>query len=98
MRGKVAIAIERVAPERLLRASITASATLHPLRLSQWSSRRTERRGRYLDGSQNGGKQGVGLLPEKPLCCGRSVRPGAEKAVLSRSSIFGQTPKIGNQA
>src|SRR5467141_488882 len=65
----------------VMEASITASATLHPLRLSQWSSRRTERRGRYLDGSQNGGKQRVGLLPEKPLCCGRSVRPGAEKVV-----------------
>jgi transposase-like protein len=38
------------------RALITAPATLSPFRLSQRSSRRTERRWRYLDGSQNGGE------------------------------------------
>src|SRR5215470_12268276 len=62
-------------------ASITAPATLHPLSLSQCSSRRTERRWRYLNGSQNGGKQRAGLLPEKSLRRGRAVRTREEKVV-----------------
>src|SRR5262244_2690549 len=62
-------------------ALITASATLHPLSLSQCSLRRTERRWRYLDGSQNGGKHRAGLLPEKALRRGRAVRTRQEKVV-----------------
>src|SRR5262249_6646800 len=62
-------------------ALITASATLHPLSLSQCSSRRTERCWRYLDRSQNGGKHRAGLLPEKSLRRGRAVRTREEKVV-----------------
>jgi hypothetical protein len=62
-------------------ALITASATLHPFSLSQYSSRRTERRWRYRDGSQNGGKHRAGLLPEKSLRRGRAVRMREEKVV-----------------
>src|SRR5262245_59062455 len=62
-------------------ALITASATLHPLSLSQCSSRRTERGWRYLDGSQNGSKHRTGLLPEKSLRCGRAVRTREEKVM-----------------
>src|SRR5215510_1093601 len=64
-----------------IRALITASATLHPFSLSQCSSRRTERRWRYLDGSQNGSKHRAGLLPEKALRRGRAVRTREEKVV-----------------
>src|SRR5262244_2068052 len=60
-------------------ALITASATLHPFSLFQCSSRRTERRWRYLDGSQNGGKHRAGLLPEKALRRGCAVRTRQEK-------------------
>jgi len=67
----------------LYRALITASATLHPFSLSQCLSRRTERRWRYLDGSQNGGKHRAGLLPEKSLRRGRAVRTREEKVVHS---------------
>jgi hypothetical protein len=62
-------------------ALITVLATLRPLSLSQCSSRRTERRWRYLDGSQNGGKHRAGLLPEKSLCRGRAIRTREEKVV-----------------
>src|SRR5262245_6327572 len=62
-------------------ALITASATLHPLSLSHCSSRRTERRWRYLDGSQNGGKHRAGLLPEKALRRSRAVRTREEEVV-----------------
>src|SRR5215470_6403821 len=64
-------------------ASITAPATLHPLSVSQCSSRRTERRWRYLDGSQNGGKHRARLLPEKSLRRGRAVRTREEEVVHS---------------
>jgi len=62
-------------------ALITALATLHPCRLSECSSRRTERRWRYLDGTQNSGKHRAGLLPEKSLRRGRAVRTREEKVV-----------------
>src|SRR5262245_53526094 len=62
-------------------ALITASATLQPFSLSHYSSWRTERRWRYLDGSQNGGKQRAGLLPEKALRRSRAVRTREEQVV-----------------
>src|SRR5262245_40641861 len=72
-------------------ALITASAPLYLLILSQYSSRRTERRWRCLNGSQHGGKHRVGLLPEKSLRRGRAVRtreakvvPGCQARTFSR--------------
>jgi len=56
------------------RASITASATLHPLSLARGASRWTEGSRRYLDGLQYRGKHRPGLLPEKALRRSRAVR------------------------
>src|SRR5262249_529107 len=49
--------------------------------LTHSSSRRTEGRRRSLDGLQYSDKHRAGLLPEKPLRCGRSVRTPAQEVV-----------------
>jgi dolichol-phosphate mannosyltransferase len=62
-------------------ALITASATLYPFSLAHCLPRRAEGSRRYLNRCQDCGKHGPGLLPEKPLRCGRPIRTREKKIV-----------------
>jgi hypothetical protein len=73
--------LARILGDRRIRASITASATLHPLSLAHGASRWTEGSRRYLDGRQYRGKHRPGLLPEKSLRRSRAVRTCEQEVV-----------------